>query len=156
MNGWQKGALAKPVPPAGGEVEVVGYGGINVLGGFMHNDGYLMVSSKPEHYLDIPLIRLDYATRLQAENRDLRLQCGGMQITIDDLQSELAACQQQLTKARELFQESRHIIASEVQRLKTMEANFPKGFCADEAVAILGRYDAFLSNQSAPADKGQL
>ncbi|WP_371355555.1 hypothetical protein ACA087_00560 [Pseudomonas chlororaphis] len=90
------------VPPAGGEPEVVGYGGINALGGFMHNDGYLMVSAKPERYLDVPLTRLEHVTRLLAElarakddSEGYRVWGGGMRTQRNALQSELDALKAQ-------------------------------------------------------------
>lgn len=40
---------------------------------------------------DIELVDRAHVTRLQAENAELRLQCGGMQMTVDELQAELTA-----------------------------------------------------------------
>lgn len=131
---------ADPVPPAGGEVEVLAYLTRPLKGSTLF---YLPSKNIETDDGDIPLVDLAHVTRLQAEVERLEEQaCHSGKNMLDQfnranaLQSELAACQQQLTKARELLE---HMLKDD---------DMPVHWFAQ-------RIDDFLSNQSAPADKGR-
>ncbi|MBI6621154.1 hypothetical protein YA0783_22915 [Pseudomonas corrugata] len=123
-----RAALAEPVPPAGGEPEVLGW---RVFGYNFNTEAFALDYAKWAEDVEPVLYLVDRAhfTRIQAEveqwKRAHRL---AMQDNIK-LQSEL-------TKARELL------------------ARITGPSLQDQGKAI-GEAVTFLSKQSAPADKGQ-
>ncbi|MDU9039950.1 hypothetical protein NHG97_14730 [Pseudomonas corrugata] len=134
-----RAALAEPVPPAGGEPEVVAWRYFPKDG--ITHPAYTEREAQAIAYDPAPTALVDRAhvTRLQAElkamgeryQKDLLLSrerwCYG-----NRADAKIITLQAELTKAREIIQTARR------------GANY------------IDAADAFLSNQSAPADKGQL
>jgi len=122
-----RAALADPVPPAGGGVEVLGW---RVFGYNFNTEAFALDYAKWAEDVEPVLYLVDRAhvTRLQAEVEEWKRRCQYNADTAHALQSEL-------TKARELLQYA---------------------YNHSELLPNEREVDAFLqANQSAPADKGQ-
>ena len=143
-----RAALAEPVPPAGGEPEALPLIHINpavlgmLRGETKRTAGGLTYSmSSPVGGWTVPLYEQHVVTRLQAEVERLAVTCEGLDEQNDAIALEAGALQSELTKARELL------------------ADFAQWYdeprLARPAVQIRRDIDSFLSNQSAPADKGR-
>jgi hypothetical protein len=124
-------SLAEPVPPAGGE-PIKRYGTVVSHGGSYEHvvleefkNGYVV------KYVDHDAI----VTRLQAEVDKLSLQVSEYDYTCDAVYRERDALQSELATARELLE---HMLKDD---------DMPVHWFAQ-------RIDNYLSNQSAPADKG--
>jgi hypothetical protein len=131
-------ALADPVPPAGGEVEVLGWRVESHEGRCLTN-----YTERPDWayredmavYTITELVDRAHVTRLQAEVERSQCIVRGQRTTIDTIQLQVETLQSELTKAREYIQSLRGV------------AHTKGGITLDASI------DAFLAHQSVPAAK---
>ena len=186
MDGWRvmaelRAALAEPVPPAGGEVEVLGYRWKTWQDGEPKVGSYVMSNGSEPEFVQ-QLVDRAHIIRLQAEVRLLKHDvasyletaaktCDLLGIDLeaaktaegkpsDVLYRHAMALQAELTKARELLRAN----AADFEGIRRALAAFHKanaeqwcGYLDDSLGICLFRIKelaAFLAHQSAPAAKG--